>query len=390
VFEVEVGQAVNIDVVVRNEGTEVENFDVSVYYDQFLIGTSHVASLAPYNWTSINLAWNTSGLPEGNYTLSALIPFLPKEADATDNAYINGVVEVRMKLPPSVTHDVAVVNIMPSATVIHSGELVNVTVVVRNEGEVAESFNVTAYYNSSVIGISPVFSLSQGANATVVFVWNTTHVQEGVYVLNAFASPVPDEVDTADNFYVDGVVTIVAPSLVMHDIAVVKVEPSVTSVTVGEDVEVKVTIRNEGAVTETFNVSAYYDDLLIGALPVYSLAPNSEAIVTFIWDTAGVHEDNYTVKAWAQPVAGEVDVADNTCVDGVVEVKAPPTPPPAYQIPRWLIELLFILLLILIAMVAAWLLYRRRKAREFGESFDTGWEAWYHGYSLTRKNKNID
>jgi hypothetical protein len=41
---------------------------------------------------------------------------------------------------------------------------------------------------------------------------------------------------------------------------------------------------------------------------------------TLIWDSSSLSKGNYTISAYAQPVSGETDTADNTYEDGWVLV----------------------------------------------------------------------
>jgi len=54
-----------------------------------------------------------------------------------------------------------------------------------------------------------VSNLSPEKDTTLTFVWNTTGVAPGGYVISAYAHPVPGEIDTADNTYIDDVVIVV-------------------------------------------------------------------------------------------------------------------------------------------------------------------------------------
>jgi len=102
-------------------------------------------------------------------------------------------------------HDVAVTSVTPSPTSVKAGEVVNVTVVVENQGMESETFNVTAYYDDTVIGIRNVADLASGANATLTFSWNTTSLfyklawHPGTYTVRTVASTIPGEMDTEDN-----------------------------------------------------------------------------------------------------------------------------------------------------------------------------------------------
>ncbi len=98
-------------------------------------------------------------------------------------------------------HDLAVNRVTPSAsheTFAFRGEMVYIEVEVENQGEGKETFEVTSYANSSLLG-SKVTTLDSGMSYVTVFSWNTTGVKAGRYVLTATAIPVPGETDTADN-----------------------------------------------------------------------------------------------------------------------------------------------------------------------------------------------
>ena len=99
------------------------------------------------------------------------------------------------------THDVAVVNVTPDPTLVELGDLVNVTVVVENQGTENETFDVTVYYDTTTIETQNVSNLATGANTSLTFAWNTTDVYplNILYKINATASTVPGETETADN-----------------------------------------------------------------------------------------------------------------------------------------------------------------------------------------------
>ena len=134
-----------------------------------------------------------------------------------------------------------------------------------------------------------------------------------------------------------------------RDVAVINVVPSATEVSPCNVVNIMVVVKNEGDITETFDVSAYYDSALIGTLPVISLPSESERTLTFGWSTSCVPPGVYTISAVASPVPGEIDVADNTFIDGTVEIKPSHEPPVVSELPAWLVWLVAIL----IALAAA-------------------------------------
>jgi len=106
------------------------------------------------------------------------------------------------------THDIAVVSVTPSQTSVRLGELVNITVVVENQGLWSETFDITAYYDTTAIKTETNITIAAGANTSLPFTWNTTDVKEEVYAakykdktytINATASTVPGETATEDN-----------------------------------------------------------------------------------------------------------------------------------------------------------------------------------------------
>ncbi|MGB8781106.1 MAG: CARDB domain-containing protein [Candidatus Bathyarchaeia archaeon] len=107
-----------------------------------------------------------------------------------------------------------------------------------------------------------------------------------------------------------------------HDIAVTNVASSKTVVGQGFSVNVTVTVANQGDFTETFNVTGYVNAAIIGSENVTLPAGNSPT-VTFTWNTTGLFYGNYTLSAYAEPVLGETNTANNNFTDGVVTVTIP-------------------------------------------------------------------
>jgi len=160
--------------------------------------------------------------------------------------------------------------------------------------------------------------------------------------------------------------------IIVHDVAVINVVPSVTQAFPCETVNISVVVRNKGDVSETFDVSAYYDSVLIGVSTVENLAPRSEKTLKFRWCTCCVAPGDYTISAEASVVPGEVYVEDNRFVDGVVRIKPLVPPPPVeYVLPRWLLAFLFLLavlvgatLAVLVGFVLWWTRERKKEEEE--------------------------
>lgn len=101
--------------------------------------------------------------------------------------------------PWTPVHDVAVVSVEPSAAEFYVGQVVNITVAVRNEGIAVETFNVTAFYDKTSVGTQTVVDLSPKESAMLVFEWNTVVVAPGDYTIKAKSSKLPFEIDAENN-----------------------------------------------------------------------------------------------------------------------------------------------------------------------------------------------
>jgi hypothetical protein len=105
-------------------------------------------------------------------------------------------------------HDVAVISVVPSTNEAFPCQRINVSVVVRNNGDATESFNVNAYYDSALIGTLAVLNLPPKTDKNLTFIWCTCCVSPGNYTLSAVADTVPGEVNIENNRFVDGIVQI--------------------------------------------------------------------------------------------------------------------------------------------------------------------------------------
>jgi len=105
-------------------------------------------------------------------------------------------------------------------------------------------------------------------------------------------------------------------SVVTHNVAVTDIAVT-TQVQCGDPVNITVTSKNEGSVSESFNISLYLNSSLLETLPVLDLSSNSERIIVFNWNTSAALPAVYLVKAEASPVAGETNMTDNSLTKAV-------------------------------------------------------------------------
>jgi hypothetical protein len=87
----------------------------------------------------------------------------------------------------------------------------------------------------------------------------------------------------------------------------------------GYCLNISATAATYGPYAETFNVTIYANTTAIGSQNV-TVAGGSSTTITFRWNTTGFAKGNYTISAYAWPIPGETNTADNTFTGGVVTV----------------------------------------------------------------------
>ncbi len=115
---------------------------------------------------------------------------------------------------------------------------------------------------------------------------------------------------------------IIVEVVLAHDVAVTGIFNSKTVVGQDYSINVNVTVRNQGNFEEAFNITLYANTTAI-ASPNVTLTAGSSVSLAFVWNTSGFAEGNYTISAYAWPVSGEANMADNTYTDGTVTVAMP-------------------------------------------------------------------
>jgi hypothetical protein len=358
------GREVTITVRVRNEGTLVlKNIQVQTYVDSSQLDVRTIAQLDPYQSQKFSITWNTQGLPQKSYNITSQIQTFPSEADLSDNSY-SCIFELRLPGQENV-HDVSIVNVDCSKNEVIQGEIVEIHVTVRNNGEINESTNVTVLYDDTLIQGIPVSNLEPTAEAALTFYWNTTHVPEGTYVITSVVEPVPGEVNIVDNTFHDGEVKVESQVHAVHDVAVTTVSAYPNSSETSVLIQIFATVKNLGGVPENFKVMFYYDESLVTTVDVYSLSPKASRNLTVIWDTSLVMEGNYTIKAYIPPIAGEENTANNLYVDGTVWIRQT-------QFPQLVLILSVTFALVFLASIFLFVLLcygRRRRRRKKTRSY---------------------
>jgi len=279
---------VSINVTVENEGYFNETFDVTVYYNVTAVDTKTGIFLENGTSTTLTFTWDTTPVEGGNYTIKAEA-VVAVDDDPSDNLFTDGTVTL---LSP------------PVADFTWTSLVVGIPV----------NFTSTSYDLDGAI-ISWEWDLD-GNGILDAFTENTTYTYttEGDYNVT---------LTVTDNHGLNSTKTVTLTVFlgVVHDVAITSVTPSATEVVLGKEVTITVVAKNKGSETETFNVTAYYDNTAIGIQSVNNLPSGSNTTLTFTWNTTDVAKGTYTIKAEASVVPDEINTDDNTFVDGTVQVR---------------------------------------------------------------------
>jgi len=180
---------------------------VSYHWD-YGDGTTEIYMREPLR--NVNLTAKTTHIytRAGTYTVTLTVTDNDgATSTATDSVSING-------------HDVAVTMVKASHIAVMQGTQVTVDVTVANLGTYSETFNVTAYYNETRLGLQELTDMLPQTETPLTFTWNTTGVDLGKYVVKANATIVGEEYDTDNNEYVDGLVTVALTNIIHYPVVV--------------------------------------------------------------------------------------------------------------------------------------------------------------------------
>jgi hypothetical protein len=247
-------------------------------------------------------------------------PIASEGAEAGPSTYAIGFLRTVEYIGPieEEEHDIEALSQSASEVSVMPGDIVSIDVTVRNNGDFTETFDVTCEADGITVGTILVVDLAPGESRTLIFTWDTAGVSQGTYSIKATADPADSitEVDETNNeCTMPAQVTIGEEPEEEHDIEALSQSASEVSVMPGDIVSIDVTVRNNGDFTESFDVTVTADGITIGTVRVNTLSEGASATLTFTWDTTGVSQGTYKIKAWVDSSAeiAEVDEANNEC-----------------------------------------------------------------------------
>ncbi len=317
-------QSVEINATIENNGTAtVPSLPVFIYYKNdtspqpispVWCESMHVVfDVLPGETRTLTYRWDTTGFSTQSYGLSANITLLPYEIDETDNVGEDGSVNIvsGTRIP-----DIALISASFSSQTVVKGDIIDIEANVQNSGSHDETLDIIAYTHTFTIQ-RKVIHLSAHTASLVTLTWNTTGREaKGNYTVMVEAIPFPDETITINNYAVSWVFI----SGMGHDVVVGKPFPQKTIIGEGYTLPVKVKATNIGNYGESFSLTSYVNIAHSAPSQNIILDPFASNNITLNIDTTGLQKGRYLVCAYAWPVSGETNTADNTFIDGWVIV----------------------------------------------------------------------
>jgi parallel beta-helix repeat protein len=198
------------------------------------------------------------------------------------------------------------------------GDMITINATINNLGGTQADILARFFDGDYEIGFETI-SIAPFSKQTAQILWNATAPRtHNIRVLTEPCFPIQDTDETNDEAF--KTINVYLP---IHGVAVTQVTPHETVIMQGYPMPINVTVENQGDYTETFNVTTYASTTAIETQEI-TLASKSSTTIVFTWNTTGFATGNYTVWAYAEPVAGETYIGDNSYVGGTVQVKAPP------------------------------------------------------------------
>jgi hypothetical protein len=111
--------------------------------------------------------------------------------------------------------------------------------------------------------------------------------------------------------------------ILRHDIAIIDCITSTNTTYVGRLVNINVTAKNEGDIAENITVKIYANNQIIATLSIINLGQGEMVTKMVTWNTSSITPSltPYQIKAEADPVPHESNMANNIFIDGNVTIK---------------------------------------------------------------------
>jgi outer membrane protein assembly factor BamB/nitrous oxidase accessory protein NosD len=218
------GNVIYANSIAQNEiGINVSSSNGNIIYHNNFIGNKVQIS----NTSSTSNTWDNGYPSGGNYwgecawvdKYKGSVQNQPGSDGVNDTGYAidQNNIDRYPLLQPFSRHDIGITNVLTSKTVVAKGFTLYVDVRILNYGVHDETFTVTVYANTTIIGKQTI-TVATRNSATVTIAWNTAGIVKANYTISAVVDVLPDETDWLDNVLTDGTVTVTIPGDVTSDI----------------------------------------------------------------------------------------------------------------------------------------------------------------------------
>lgn len=208
--DVVIGEVVQINITVKNEGTETETFNVTLYYNDTALQTKLITNLTSGMQVNMTFSWDTEGLDPGNYTIKVVAEAVPDEVDVADNVYAT-----LIRLYRSI-HDIAITSVTLSKSIVAANQFLYINVTIENRGSFNETFdiyvcldqNLTVAGDEIIIINQRIDLMPPLSHSILELSWNVTGIALGEYRLIVETSDIINDINVENNVYIYGIVII--------------------------------------------------------------------------------------------------------------------------------------------------------------------------------------
>ncbi len=310
----EPGQTVTITATVKNQGTASSGVtDVAYYSDGSYIGKSEVPEIEAGQNRQISLSWEPE--TEGTLEMAAKVDeeYLVEESNDENNQRTAILTVIENLLPENPLPDLIIEDIVSGSSAPQVGNLLNITLKVKNQGTASSEAVMARYYINGAAGQEDIYvrPLSAGEGASVAF--SLTPNKEGQMEVRGLvdSGTAVYESDETNNGYTK-IVNILAmpPDLTIESLSVNPEAPEP-----GENITFTVTVKNNGPGNSSrcelkYNINGI-NETSSGQITVPALSTGGTSTSTFFWTPTveGQIEVKLTVDSGA--VIREKDETNN-------------------------------------------------------------------------------
>jgi hypothetical protein len=213
----------NGSITVTTSGNITGNFKIQ-YYLTVRTDPNGITTISGQGWYDASQNVTLTAPPITNYQVSHW------DVDGTAQSNASNPITINMTAAHTATahytstlplgHDIAITNVTTLKSVAGQGYLMDINTTIVDQGDYAETFNVTVYANQTIISTIENINLTSRNSVTITSVWNTTGFAYGNYAISAYSTPVTGEVDTTNNNCTGSWTTVTIPGDVDGDLRV--------------------------------------------------------------------------------------------------------------------------------------------------------------------------